>query len=273
MGKLSMATMQLFVSRPSSSSSAVISVPADCEVSHLMQQIEDIEGIPSSEQRLFHGGRQLHTRRTLTDHCVRAGATVRLGLRLCGGAPKKKKGGKKGGGDEGGAGELTPEEIQDMAKLRIQFLERELMLKKEESTEAIHAKNELRERVKEFHDEFEREKLRTLDITADMTRQYKAMQERFILEVNTLHNNITDLQDQLRTSEKNLERHIEESKQKLDQKDQVIQEQSHKMEEMAAEFGKMLEDTLKKMTDRIEVSSKNYDEEGSDDGGEQAVDE
>ena len=39
-----MATMQLFVSRPSSSSSAVISVPADCEVSHLMQQIEDIEG-------------------------------------------------------------------------------------------------------------------------------------------------------------------------------------------------------------------------------------
>ena len=172
----------------------------------------------------------------------------------------------------GGAGELTPEEIQDMAKLRIQFLERELMLKKEESTEAIHAKNELRERVKEFHDEFEREKLRTLDITADMTRQYKAMQERFILEINTLNNNIVDLQDQLRTSEKKLEEHIKDSKKQLDQKDAIIQEQSHKMEEMAAEFGKMLEDTLKKMTDRIEVSSKNYDEEGSDDAGEQ-VDE
>ena len=49
------------------------------------------------------------------------------------------------------------------------------MLKKEEAVDAIHAKNELRERVKEYHDEFEREKMRTLDITADMTRQYKAM--------------------------------------------------------------------------------------------------
>jgi len=259
--------MRLFVNGLSSTSA--ISVPANCEVSHLMDKIQDIQGIPSSEQCLYHSGRRLHARRTLGEHDVHAGATVRLGVRLCGGAPKKKKGGKKKG-DEGGAGELTPEEIQEMAKLRIQFLERELMLKKEESTEAIHAKNELRERVKEFHDEFEREKLRTLDITADMTRQYKAMQERFILEVNTLHNNITDLQDQLRTSEKNLERHIEESKQKLDQKDQVIQEQSHKMEEMAAEFGKMLEDTLKKMTDRIEVSSKNYEDDPADEGGDNA---
>ena len=61
--------------------------------------------------------------------------------------------------------------------------------------------------------------MRTLDITADMTRQYKAMQvltvtinhvyvdttdghnvlqERFILEINTLNNSIVDLQDQLR---------------------------------------------------------------------------
>ena len=33
------------------------------------------------------------------------------------------------------------------------------------------------------------------------------------------------------------------------------------MEQMAAEFGNMLEETLKKMTDRIEISSKSYDEE------------
>eukprot|EP00656_Telonema_subtile_P017289 TRINITY_DN19251_c0_g1_i1.p1 TRINITY_DN19251_c0_g1~~TRINITY_DN19251_c0_g1_i1.p1 ORF type:complete len:144 (-),score=71.77 TRINITY_DN19251_c0_g1_i1:301-732(-) len=140
------------------------------------------------------------------------------------------------------------------------------MLKKEEATEAIHGKNELRERVKEFHDEFEREKLRTLDITADMTRQYKAMQERFIIEINTLNNSIVDLQDQLKMSETKLEQHTEDAQKQKNDKDQIIQEQSHKMEEMAAEFGKMLEDTLKKMTDRIEVSSKTYDDE---DGGEE----
>merc|ERR1711959_348546 len=131
-------------------------------------------------------------------------------------APKKKK---KGGGDDAGAGELTPEEVQEIAKLRIQFLERELMLKKEEATEAIHAKNELRERVKEFHDEFEREKLRTLDITADMARQYKAMQERFIMEINELNNKIDDREDQLYMAERKLEQHMEEHKQQIAEKE------------------------------------------------------
>ena len=44
-----------------------------------------------------------------------------------------------------------------------------------------------------------------------------------------------------------------EHKRQIAEKEQQNMEQAHKMEEMAAEFGKMLEDTLKKMTDRIEV--------------------
>jgi len=150
--------------------------------------------------------------------------------------------------------------------MRIEFLERELMLKKEEAVEAIHAKNELRERVKEYHDEFEREKMRTLDITADMTRQYKAMHELFIVEINQLENQILDLHDQLKLSEMKLERQKAESKSQLEDREKTIADQHNKMEQMAAEFGNMLEETLKKMTDRIEISSKSYDE---DEGGEE----
>ena len=139
------------------------------------------------------------------------------------------------------------------------------MLKKEEAVEAIHAKNELRERVKEYHDEFEREKMRTLDITADMTRQYKAMNELFIKEINELENQILDLHDQLKLSEMKLERHKTETKKQMEEKDKVIQDQSHRMEQMAAEFGSMLEETLKKMTDRIEISSKKYEEDEAED--------
>ena len=139
------------------------------------------------------------------------------------------------------------------------------VLKKEEAVEAIHAKNELRERVKEYHDEFEREKMRTLDITADMTRQYKAMNELFIKEINELENQILDLHDQLKLSEMKLERHKTETKKQMEEKDKVIQDQSHRMEQMAAEFGSMLEETLKKMTDRIEISSKKYEEDEAED--------
>lgn len=164
---------------------------------------------------------------------------------------------------------MTPQEQESIFHNQIKFLERELMLKKEEAVEAIHAKNELRERVKEYHDEFEREKMRTLDITADMTRQYKAMHELFITEINQLENQILDLHDQLKLSEMKLERHRAETKTQMDDKDKMIAEQHNKMEQMATEFGEMLEATLQKMTDRIQISSKDYDEEEGEEGDEE----
>jgi len=234
-------------------------------VADLKEQIRDKEGIPPAQQHLTFAGRPLRDDRTLADSQIASGSTVHLTLRLCGGAPKKKK---KGGDDN--PGELDEAEKTYMFGMRIEFLERELMLKKEEAVEAIHAKNELRERVKEYHDEFEREKMRTLDITADMTRHYKAMHELFIKEINQLENNILDLHDQLKLSEMKLERHKNETKKQMEDKDKIIADQHNKMEQMAAEFGNMLEETLKKMTDRIEISQKGYDdEEGGDEDEEE----
>lgn len=178
--------------------------------------------------------------------------------------------------EEDNPGELTEDEQKEIFKMRVEFLERELMLKKEEAVEAIHAKNELRERVKEYHDEFEREKMRTLDITADMTRQYKAMHELFIMEINQLENQILDLHDQLKLSEMKLERNKADAKTQLDEKEKTINEQHNKMEQMAAEFGSMLEETLKKMTSRIKMSSESYDDDegaAEDEDGEPAGDE
>ena len=138
-----------------------ISIPASSEwrVLDVMRHIEDAEGawhrrsislaeavcagIPLPEQRLIFHGRQLQRSRRLSEYSISDRSTIRFGLRLRGGAPKKKK---KKDGDDGetlsrstcaahnnclipaGAGELTPEEVQEIAKLRIQFLERELSL-------------------------------------------------------------------------------------------------------------------------------------------------
>lgn len=45
--------------------------------------------------------------------------------------------------------------------------------------------------------DFEEEKDSTFEITADMTRQYKAMQEELLARINQLENTINDLKDKL----------------------------------------------------------------------------
>merc|ERR1712188_98457 len=249
-----------------------LEVSGSDKVLSVKAMIQDVDGVPSEQQRLDFAGKSLQDEKTLEQSCVGKDCTIRLQLRLLGGAPKKKK----KGGDGDNPGELTEKEQADIAKMRVEFLERELMLKKEEAVEAIHAKNGLRERVKEYHDEFEREKMRTLDITADMTRQYKAMHELFIMEINQLENQILGLHDQLKLSEMKLERNKADAKTQLDEKEKTINEQHNKMEQMAAEFGSMLEETLKKMTSRIKMSSESYDDDegaAEDEDGEPAGDE
>jgi len=256
--------MQILYTTLSGATSTLQVMPAEA-VHSLKSKIHDKEGIPSCLQRLSFNGHSLDHDSSLSR--LSPGSVVHVSLRLCGGAPKKKK--KKGGDDN--PGELTEQEKDSIFQNQIKFLERELMLKKEEAVEAVHAKNELRERVKEYHDEFEREKMRTLDITADMTRQYKAMHELFITEINQLENQILDLHDQLKLSEMKLERHKAETKTQMEEKDKIIADQHNKMEQMATEFGEMLEATLQKMTDRIQLSSKEYD--GEDEQAEEGDEE
>merc|ERR550514_2459053 len=84
--------------------------------------------------------------------------------------------------------------------LVIQLADRSL-----EATRAIADKRELQGRVEELEKDFEMEQQGTFDITQDMTRQYKGMQEELLNRVNTLENTITELRDQLENSRKKLE--------------------------------------------------------------------
>lgn len=62
---------------------------------------------------------------------------------------------------------------------------------------SIKAKRELQERVEQLKKDFDDERRDTFEITADMTRQYKAMQEELLNKINSLENTISELKDRL----------------------------------------------------------------------------
>mmetsp|Transcript_72667 Transcript_72667/g.194221 ORF Transcript_72667/g.194221 Transcript_72667/m.194221 type:complete len:201 (+) Transcript_72667:15-617(+) len=181
-----------------------------------------------------------------------------------GGKGKKgKKGAKKGEGEEGV--ELTPEEREAKAKLRIEALERELVQRTDVMNRSMQAYNEMRQRQAELLADFEREKQDTLSITADMTRQYKSMQEELLRRINALENTIQEQKDQLDYARQQNEEIRRQKDQELAVKDAQIADLKQKMEDMALEFGEMLKETLDKMSERIEATSHDWDHDSSGD--------
>eukprot|EP00294_Goniomonas_avonlea_P000008 CAMPEP_0114557548 /NCGR_PEP_ID=MMETSP0114-20121206/9890_1 /TAXON_ID=31324 /ORGANISM="Goniomonas sp, Strain m" /LENGTH=203 /DNA_ID=CAMNT_0001742845 /DNA_START=34 /DNA_END=645 /DNA_ORIENTATION=+ len=183
---------------------------------------------------------------------------------------KGKGKGKKGEKEEGV--EFTPEELLAKAKLRIEALERELVARAEAMNRAVAAQNELRQRVVDFHEDFEREKKDTLAITSDMTRQYKAMQEELLRRISVLENTIHEQKDQLEAAHQQNEDLRKAKDQVILLKDATIAELKQKMEDMAVEFGDMLRETLDKMTERIEATSSDWDNDPTG-GGSKKLEE
>lgn len=93
-------------------------------------------------------------------------------------APKKKDGNPENGGD------LTQEMQSKMFMLTCQSLQLQLAERSEESSRALLAKRELQSRVDQITRDFEEEEKQTFEITQDMTRQYKGMQEELLGRVS-----------------------------------------------------------------------------------------
>jgi len=178
-------------------------------------------------------------------------------------APKKggdKKGGKKDGKKEGEASaELTEKELLQQAQLRIESLEQQLVWREDKLQTSLSHQKELQLRLNHEHADLERVKEEVFDVSSDMTRQYKGMQEELIAKVNTLEQTIAEQKDELERSQLQLEEVRRQMAQELALKDAEIKEQKDKMEDMAVEFGEMLKETLDKMSEKIEITNQGWE--------------
>ena len=71
-----------------------------------------------------------------------------------------------------------------------------LVIRKEQTRQAVRAKNEVESRSEEFAELISTEKADRSDIVASMTRQYKDMQDFLIAKNNELQQKIHKLEDQ-----------------------------------------------------------------------------
>ena len=106
---------------------------------------------------------------------------------------------------------------------------------------------------------------KTLNISIDMARQYSSMKQQLLTQITTLEQTITQQAATHTADRTSWASERSEWIAALRQREQWIEAEKARREEMAAEFGGMLQKTLDKMGERLEVTNEWEGQEGTND--------
>lgn len=162
-------------------------------------------------------------------------------------------------GDKKGGDEINYQQENDYMKRKIEVLRYRIMIKDEQILGCRKSEDGLRKRIAELDQAFEDEAVRCRENTAEMSRQYREMQESFNDTIDVLQKKVSEAKAEIESVTKEIEQVKIEKEEVLRQKDLEIASLSSKMETMAFEFADMLKETLDKMSQRIEVTHNSWD--------------
>lgn len=130
-------------------------------------------------------------------------------------------------------------------------LQQQLDIKEHEAFSARRAERDWRTKLEHYGDQMAQQKEDTLDITADMSRQYKTMQHRLLTQIETLEKDKHELTTLCKEKDETIQRNKRDFEDALAAKDLEVLSLRQNLEDMAQQFSDMLKETLDKMSDRM----------------------
>mmetsp|Transcript_4043 Transcript_4043/g.14134 ORF Transcript_4043/g.14134 Transcript_4043/m.14134 type:complete len:169 (-) Transcript_4043:112-618(-) len=160
--------------------------------------------------------------------------------------PKKsgKKGGKK---KELDPAELLASEKLNKAESEIVCLQQQLDVRENDRRVARQTEREWRFRVDEFSNALEQQRENTLDVASDMSRQYKAMQEKLLQQIDGMEVEQERLRGEIAERDRRAEEQRLRYEQELSAKEAKILELQQRLSDVAVEFSGMLKETLERV--------------------------
>ncbi|KAJ3089214.1 hypothetical protein HK102_006916 [Quaeritorhiza haematococci] len=179
-------------------------------------------------------------------------------LILC---PGSKSAGKKATkATPSNAADLDSTEKLTKANLEIDVLVRELETKNEQNVRLREQMAEQRMKIEWLEEQLELRSADRIDLTSDMSRQYKSMQAELTSKINGLEVQVADLNGKLVVTQHALQEAKELYSRTIAEKDGAIEDQNLKLTYMSAEFEQMLNETIAKMTKKLELVSQRWKE-------------
>eukprot|EP00331_Platyophrya_macrostoma_P029388 CAMPEP_0176444610 /NCGR_PEP_ID=MMETSP0127-20121128/23174_1 /TAXON_ID=938130 /ORGANISM="Platyophrya macrostoma, Strain WH" /LENGTH=157 /DNA_ID=CAMNT_0017830169 /DNA_START=26 /DNA_END=495 /DNA_ORIENTATION=+ len=148
---------------------------------------------------------------------------------------KGKKGAKKQDIEK-----IPPHEEKFALEIQVDVLKRKLIEEREVADKAKGAEMEIKTKYFELEKKFEEEEVTRMEIIADMTRQYKSMQEELTKENNKLKSTFEIQKQILEEKDEQIDQIKKERDSEIYKKDEEIHELNQKIVEMSTEFAEML---------------------------------
>jgi len=153
--------------------------------------------------------------------------------------PKKEVNGKKK--KEVASGELSPEDQIKMLKFTIDSLQIQLADRSEETSRAIHSKDQVTERLEDLSKSLEDEKESKLDLLQSMTRQINEMEIEFLTKLTIKEEEITQINEKTQEIQQKLHDEIKLKESFIDEKDIDIKRLQDELINQRKEFNASLQ--------------------------------
>lgn len=135
-----------------------------------------------------------------------------------------------------------------------------MQVKNEQIAKHLKTIHEQKLRIESLVDQLESRASDRIQLTSDMSRMYKSMQTQLNAKIESQDVEIDELKEKVAALQAEREALKLAGEKTVEEKDAIIDEQGIKMSYMSNEFEQMLNDTLSKMTKRIELVSSRWKE-------------
>ena len=154
-----------------------------------------------------------------------------------------------------GLGIALPEEKIQYLESQIQALQIQLSHRSETPSNSFSKCDSMHKTLIEATQKYDEEKQLSLDLTQNMTRQYKGMQDNLLNKINSCERVIEDLRVAAEVQSKEYEQKVNGKEGIIQERNQAIRLLEKKTESLCFDFAKMLSDAVNQMKERIEVHS------------------
>ncbi|KAH0785241.1 hypothetical protein GPJ56_010884 [Histomonas meleagridis] len=139
-------------------------------------------------------------------------------------------------------------------RLRSQNLEKQIQRKKDQKVVLKSSLNSAGTRLNQANEDHQQVVKDTQEVVGDITREFKVQQNDNRKQIEALQKYAAELEKKLSEIQMKIRKTKDKFELQKQQKDEIIQKNEAKSEQMVQEFREMLQTTLVKMSDRIDTS-------------------